>query len=78
MRLRSSHVLLKKRTEPSAALADLLCIAVEGEPWAIHAQTKKGIQNGFPKVVEALSYSFQKYQAYKNKSSHDKPVLYGN
>lgn len=61
-----------------ASLCDVLWKAVEGQPWALHAQTKTGIEFVFDRAVEGLYESIHKYNAKKDKNRSSAHIVYGN
>lgn len=48
-------------------ICDVLLKAVEEEPWALHAQTKDGIELIFSKDFEGLLDSIEKYNTFNKK-----------
>ena len=55
------------------SLCSVLWSAVEGCPWALHAQAKSGIGDDYPIAVEALTDYIQKFTLYGNYSSNPYP-----
>lgn len=56
--------------------------AVEENDWALHAQGRPGIEDQFPKAVEAIIHSIQTYKAHNHqrstrfKQGRERPVLF--
>lgn len=61
-----------------AALFNMLWKAVDDEPWALHAQTKEGIEFFFARAVEGISDSIHKYTFYKAENNSHDPIVYGS
>lgn len=59
-------------------ICDVLWKAVEGEPWAVHAQTKDVIEFLFALVVECISVSIHKYSEFKKKNRNKYPISFGD
>lgn len=58
------------------ALSSILWQAVLGQPWALVAQTKDGMNMNYAKAVDSLSDALQGYSDYQTCRQQETPILY--